>query len=333
MQYRPLGKSGIQASVVGMGTWVTGGGVVWGPDPKDDESIRAIHAAIDAGVTLIDTAAAYGYGRSERIVGKAIRGKRDKVVIATKCGLWWEDGRGSYFCEFDGRPLRRSLRPDTIQIEIEKSLERLGTDHIDLYQTHWPSVPPDETPIADTMACLMKLKDQGKIRAIGCSNVSLEELEENVARGDLSSDQFRYSILFRDPEKDILPFCKKHNVATLTYMSLEQGLLTGKVGMDRRFGKDEWRSNETWMAWYKLENRKKVLDMLEGWMPVAAKYRATLAQLVVAWTAAQPGVTHVLCGARTASQILETAKAMDLRLDPSDMTKMRADAEALGQPA
>ena len=332
MQYRALGKSGIRASVVGMGTWVTGGGVVWGEDPSDQESVRAVHAAIDRGVNLIDTAPAYGYGRSEKVVAKAIQGKRDKVVLATKCGLWWDDERGSYFCEFDGKSLRRSLRPDTIQVEVEGSLERLGTDHIDLYQTHWPSMEPDKTPIADTMACLMKLKDQGKIRAIGCSNVSLEELRENAARGDLSSDQFRYSILLRDPEKDVLPFCMKNGIATLTYMSLEQGLLTGKVGMDRRFSKDEWRSNEAWMAWFKPENRKTILDMLVGWKGLTEKYHVTLAQLVVAWTAAQPGVTHVLCGARTTAQITETAAAGDLKIDPKDLKKMRDDALALGRP-
>lgn len=333
MRYRPLGMSGIQASVVGMGTWVTGGGAVWGEDPSDEESVRAIHAALDLGVNLIDTAPAYGWGRSEEVVGRAIRGRRDQVVIATKCGLWWKDERGAYFSDLNGKPIRRSLRPDTIQIEVEESLRRLGTDSIDLYQTHWPATEPEKTPIADTMACLMRLKDQGKIRAIGCSNVSVEELEEYDSSGDLSSNQFRYSILYREPERDILPYCERRGIATLTYMSLEQGLLTGRIGMDRKFGKDEWRSNEAWMAWYKPENRRKVLDMLDGWRPLAEKHSSTLAQLVIAWTAAQPGVTHVLCGARTASQIAETAAAADLSIAPEDLDRMGGDAERLGRPA
>src|SRR5512136_1814909 len=118
-----------------------GGGSVWGPDPDDRESEAAIHAAMDRGLTLIDTAPGYGFGRSEEVVGRAIRGRRDRVVVATKCGLWWDDERGSFFAVFDGRPIRRSLRPETIRVEVDRSLKRLGIDCIDLYQTHWPSVP------------------------------------------------------------------------------------------------------------------------------------------------------------------------------------------------
>ncbi len=332
MKYGKLGKSGLDASVVGMGTWVTGGGSVWGKEPDDRESINAIHAAIDHGVTLIDTAPLYGFGRSEEVVGKAIQGKRDKVVLATKCGLWIDDDRGSFFTEFDGVPVYRSLRPDTIQEEVEQSLRRLKTDVIDLYQTHWPAVEPDKTPIEDTMACLMKLKDQGKIRAIGVSNVSLEELQANDEAGELSSDQFRYSMLFRDPEADILPYCATHNIATLTYMSLEQGLLTGKVGMDREFGAGEWRSNEDWNPWFKLENRPKVLDMLAGWADLTDKYGCSLAQLTIAWTATQPGVTHVLCGARNTEQMTQNAAAADLEIEEADIARIRQDVVNLGEP-
>lgn len=333
MRYRALGSSGIEASVVGLGTWVTGGGAWWGPQPDNEESIRAIHTAIDAGVNLIDTAPCYGFGLSEEIVGKAVYGRRDKVVLATKCGLWWQDDRGSVFYERDGRTVRRCLRPETIREEIEHSLRRLGTDRIDLYQTHWPAIEPDKTPICDTMACLMSLKAQGKIRAIGVSNVSLEELQENRRCGDVVSDQFRYSMLARDAEKDILPFCRAQGLATLTYMSLEQGLLTGKVGMDRTFGKDEFRSNADWLPWFKLENRPRVLEMLASWKALTNTYRCTLAQLVVAWTAAQPGVTHVLCGARRAEQIAETAAAGNLELPPEVLRRIQNDVETLGKPA
>lgn len=332
MKYRPLGNSGLQASVVGMGTWVTGGGPTWGDDPDDQESIRAIHAAIDLGVNLIDTAPMYGVGRSETVVGKAIKGKRDKVLVATKCGLWADDDRGSFFMMSGGLRVMRSLRPDTITIEIERSLKRLGVDCIDLYQTHWPAVPPDKTPIADTVACLMDLKDQGKIRAIGVSNVSLDELKENCASGPISSDQFRYSLLYRGPEADILPYCRENRLATLTYMSLEQGLLTGKAGMDRVYKPGDFRTNQDWNPWYKLENRKRILDMLAGWRGLTEKYACNLAQLIVAWTAAQPGVTHVLCGARNAAQIKQTAAAADLALDPADLQRIRNDAIALGEP-
>ena len=333
MKHRKLGKSGIEASVVGMGTWVTGGGSVWGADPDDDESIRAIHAALDAGINLIDTAPAYGFGRSEQVVGRAIEGRRDQVVLATKCGLLWDDKRGSEFVAYDGRMLIRSLRPDTLREEIESSLGRLKTDHVDLYQTHWPAIEPVKTPIAESMACLMKLKDEGKIRAIGVSNVSLEELQENADAGEVSSNQFRYSMLFRDPEKDALPYGRENDVATLTYMSLEQGLLAGKIGMNRTFGEAEWRSNHDWNPWYKPENRQRILDLLAGWKDLTDTSACTPAQLVLAWTAAQPGVTHVLCGARRVSQIVDNAAAGDLEIAPPDLQRIRSDVEALGEPA
>jgi len=333
MEYRPLGQSGMKASVVALGAWVIGGGAVWGPNPDDAESIATIHAAIDAGINLIDTAPAYGFGRSEEVVGKAIKDRRDRVILATKCGLWWDDNRGSYFTEFDGRTLYRSLRPDTIRIEVERSLKRLQVDCIDLYQTHWPSVAPDKTPIRDTMATLLQLRDQGKIRAIGVSNVSLDELKENCEHGPVTSNQFRYSMLYRAPEADILPYCHRNNIATLTYMSLEQGLLTGKVGMDRQFLPGEFRTNEAWNPWYLPQNRRRVLDLLAGWKPLTEKYRCTVAQLVVAWTAAQEGVTHVLAGARRPAQIQETAAGGSLKLEAEDLAKMRADVVTMGEPA
>jgi aryl-alcohol dehydrogenase-like predicted oxidoreductase len=319
--------------VVGLGAWVLGGGSVWGTDTSDPESIATIQAALDAGITLIDTAPAYGFGRSEEVVGKAIQGRRDQVVLATKCGLWWDDQRGSTFCDFDGRPIRRSLRPDTIAIEVENSLRRLRTDYIDLYQTHWPAVEPDKTPIAETMACLMKLKQQGKIRAIGVSNVSPDELSQNIAAGEVSSNQFRYSMLHRAPEQDILPACRKGNLATLTYMSLEQGLLTGKVGLDRVFTPGDFRSNGDWNPWYKLDNRKRILDLLAGFKPLTEKYDCTLAQLVIAWTLAQSGVTHTLAGARRPQQAMENARGGDVILAPHDLQAMRSAVVAMGKPA
>lgn len=332
MKYKPLGNSNISASVVGLGAWVLGGGNTWGGETDEAHSIRAIHAAIDAGINLIDTAPAYGFGHSEGVIGKALAGRRNEAVIATKCGLWWSDKRGSFFTEFDGKNLYRSLRPDTIRIELESSLCRLRTDYIDLYQTHWPSVVPDFTPIADTMATLLKLKDQGKIRALGVCNVSLPELKENIQHGKIVSNQFRYSLLHREAEKEILPFCARKHIATLTYMSLEQGLLTGKIGMDRVFKPTEFRSNEFWNAWFIPENRRRVLELLAHWRGLTRKYECTLSQLVIAWTVAQHGVTHVLAGGRNETQVRENAQAADIHLSPEDQERMRHDVIALGEP-
>lgn len=331
MQRRMLGKSGIEASVVGLGTWVTGGGEMWnGAD--DAESLKAIDVALDRGVNFIDTAPAYGWGHSEKIVGQAIRGRRDKVVVATKCGMWWEDARGSFHFHLAGKDTYICLRPETIAVEVENSLRWLGTDYIDLYQIHWPAKEPDNTPIEVTMEFLNKLKDEGKIRAIGVCNVSIEQLAEYCASGDIASDQFRYSMLYREPEANVLPYCEENGLATLTYMSLEQGLLTGKVGMDREFQPGEFRSNLDWNAWFKKTNRPKVLDMLAGWKDLTEKHDCTLAQLVIAWTAAQPGVTHVLCGTRTAAQAEQNAAAGALELDAEDVARMRRDAIGLGEP-
>lgn len=332
MRQLPLGQSEIHASIVGLGTWVTGGGLTWGDNPDDQESIRLIQTALDLGINLIDTAPAYGWGRSETVVGKALQGRRDQAVIATKCGLWWDDERGSFFTELDGKRMHRSLRPDTLQVEIDHSLRRLNVDCIDLYQIHWPVMPPELTPVEDTVACLLDMQTAGKIRAIGVCNVTVDELRAYLAQTTIASDQFRYSMLWRDAEDEILPFCADHHLATLTYMSLEQGLLTGKVGMDRQFRPTEFRSNADWNPWFVPNNRRRVIAMLESWRDLLDKYGCSYSQLAIAWTAAQHGVTHVLCGTRNLAQLADNAHAGNLQLEPADVDRIRRDVIALGPP-
>ena len=261
MQYRTLGKTNISASAVALGTWAIGGGPWWG-DSDDNQSVKAIQAAIDAGVTLIDTAPAYGFGHSEEIVGKAIKGRRDKLILSTKCGLWWKDDRGTSFFEMGDKHVKRCLLPATIVEEVEISLRRLGTDYIDLYHTHWQSEEPDKYPIDDTMQCLMRLKEEGKIRAIAASNVDLEHIKQYQAAGILDAIQPRFSMLDREIEKEILPYCQANGISALAYSPLEQGLLTGKIGMDQTFAEGVYRNQ---IPWYSPQNREKVLNMLEGW--------------------------------------------------------------------
>ena len=328
MRTRKIGTTDIEASIVALGTWAIGGGSWWG-ETDDNLSMRAIHAALDAGITMIDTAPAYGFGRSEEVIGKAIKGRRDKVILATKCGIWWRDERGVPFLERDGQIISKSLLPETIKQEIEWSLKHLGTDYIDLYQTHWPSPKPQKDPISETMACLLQLKEAGKIRAIGASNVNVSQIREYQAIGVLDAIQPRYSMLDRKIEQDLLPDCIEQEISTLVYSPMEQGLLTGKIGMDRTFKEGESRNR---IPWFKPVNRRRVLSMLDNWKDLTESYACTLGQLVIAWTIEQPGVTFPLCGARKPEHALENAAAGDITLESQDMQRMRDDVEALGEP-
>ena len=323
MQYRALGQSGIQASVVGFGAWAIGGWM-WGGTGRP-AAIRAIQASIDAGANLIDTAPVDGFGVSEDIVGEAIRGRRDRVVLATKCGLVWHVAKGDHFFDSDEERPRtgatthkvyRYLGPESIRYEVEESLKRLKTDVIDLYQTHWQE---SQTPIADTMAELMKLKKEGKICAIGVSNASVAQIHGYQAGGPVDVDQEQYSMLDRGHEKDLLPFCADHHVAFLAYSPLAQGLLTGKLGPERTFAKGDQRNGN---PRFSVESRAKVAAMLEAFRSLADRHRATLGQLVIAWTVAQRGCTHALCGARTPEQAVENAKAADIKLSPGELAFM-----------
>ena len=333
MQYRQLGQSDLNVSTVIFGAWAVGGWFWGGQD--DADSIDAIHAAVDAGINCIDTAPIYGQGHSEEVVGRAVKGIRDKVMIATKCALRWDvdESRGGChgfdYVREDGstQPIRSILTRDSIFEEVESSLTRLGTDVIDLYQCHWIDTA---TPVEETMGALMDLKRQGKIRAIGVSNWTTELMAEAMQYGDLASDQPKYSLLYRGIEDDVLPFCRKHNVGTICWSPLEQGILTGKVTMDRTFPKTDLRMQMK--PWFLLHNRKRVLDALEQIQPIADAHRATLGQVAIAWVNAQPGVTAAIVGARNPQQAIENAAAGDVELTPDDLQQIRVVFEALGVP-
>lgn len=306
MLTRQIGRSGIEASAIGLGTWAIGGWMWGGTD--EAAAIEAITVSLDEGVTLIDTAPAYGKGLAEEIVGKALKGRRDKAVIATKCGLVWHTQKGNHFFDYDGKPVHRYLGRDAIVYEVEQSLKRLGTDYIDLYITHWQD---PTTPIAETMAALEDLKSQGKIRAIGASNTSVAEAEAYVAAGQLDALQEEYSMVKRDIETSLLPVCIRNDVAMLSYSSLALGLLSGTVGPDRVFTGDDQRKDN---PRFSQANRVKVAELMEEVGPIAEAHAATKAQVVIAWTLSQPGITFSLCGARNAAQARENAAAGRIRL-------------------
>ncbi|MDR1383249.1 MAG: aldo/keto reductase [Planctomycetaceae bacterium] len=325
MQYRQLGTTEIQTSVVGFGAWAIGGWMWGGSDEK--EAIRAIDAAVDHGINLIDTAPMYGYGRSEEIVGKAIAGKRDKIVLATKCGLRWDTKdwqKGEGVLHFYGNNkgiaadgkfrVYKYLRPESIRWEIERSLLRMKTDHIDLLQTHWQE---ETTPIVATMETLLRLKEEGKIRAIGVSNVTVEHLRQYQAVGQVDVAQECFSLIDRQIEHNgILDFCKANGVSLLAYSPMANGLLTGRLSPDRVFNEGDLRREN---PRFSPENINRVNSMLREFSDVAEKYHATLGQIVIAWTTGQYEKTHVLCGARSEKQVIENAPAGDMVLTEENL--------------
>lgn len=311
MLTREIGRSGIRASAIGLGTWAIGGWMWGGTD--EARSVEAIQASIDEGVTLIDTAPAYGQGVAEEIVGKAIKGRRDQVILATKCGLVWHTQKGNHFFDYDGKPVHRYLGKDAIIHEVEQSLKRLGTDVIDHYITHWQD---PTTPVAETMEALETLKAQGKIRSIGASNTSVDDVKAYVAAGQLDAIQEEYSMVKRDIETTLIPLCQQNDVSVLSYSSLALGLLTGKIGPERTFEGDDQRKDN---PRFSIENRRKVAQLMEVIEPIAATHGATRAQVVIAWTLQQPGITFSLCGARNPEQAAENAKAGRLRLTAEEI--------------
>ena len=312
----------MEISAVGFGAWAIGGWMWGGADEND--AIDAIHAALARGINLIDTAPIYGFGRSEEIVGRAIRDRRDKVVLATKCGLIWDREEGEFYFHADelgaaARPSEREiykcLRPASIRRELDRSLQRLGTDHVDLYQTHRQE---STTPIVDTMGELLRLKESGKIRAIGVSNASVEDMK---AYGPIDADQEKYSLLDREIEQDSLPYCRQQKIAVLAYSPLANGLLTGRMRPDRQFGPGDLRKNN---RRFSPANIERINDSLEQLRSIADRHVATPGQLVIAWTISQPGVTCALCGARNPQQAIDNAAAGDIVLSPDEL-------DAIGQ--
>ena len=315
MEKRRLGGSDVRVSPVIFGAWAVGG-TFWGGS-DDKQAVAAIRAAVDAGISAIDTAPVYGFGRSERIVGEAIKGRRDEVVVATKCGQRWDSAEGHYaFSQIDefGNEYSNYIttRPESIIEECEGSLKRLGVDVIDLYQVH---VWDRETPPEDFMGALVRLKEQGKIRAIGISGVPFDELRRCVEIGPVASVQPRFNILDREIEQDVLPLCREHGVGVIVYSPLERGLLTGKITLDREFPEGDSRTKG---PLFDRKNRQRVLDAIEKIRPIAEAYDATPAQVMANWVFGTPGVTAAIVGARNPEQARENAGAMSFVLTTED---------------
>jgi aryl-alcohol dehydrogenase-like predicted oxidoreductase len=327
MEYRKIGETNLNCSVITFGAWAIGGWK-WGGSDRG-EAVKAIRASYAEGVTSIDTAPAYGQGLSEEIVAEALEQiPRDKVQILTKFGLRWDTDQGEFFFKSqdnDGNDviMRKFASRDSVIKECEDSLRRLQTDYIDLYQIHWHDVT---TPIAETMEALIRLKEQGKIREAGVCNYTPAWMEEAEKTIKLASNQVPYSMVLRDIEKDVLPYCLQHRKSVIAYSPLQRGLLTGKLKPGHVFSEGDHRQD---LSYFNPENVKRVNSMLEELRPLAESKKATLAQLVLRWTIDQPGITIALAGARNADQAVQNARAADLKLSPEELAFIKQHVETL----
>jgi len=321
METRRLGDSDVDVTKIIFGAWAIGGWMWGGTD--EDQAIAAVRKAVELGITSIDTAAIYGMGRSEEIVARAIEPfRRDDLQILTKFGMRWDlevdapkrwDSIGR-----DGKPcvVKHWAKGDSVIQECEDSLRRLKTDYIDLYQQHWPD---PGTEVEETAEALARLIEQGKIRAAGTSNFTVELLERARRVVPLASNQPPYSMVKRDIEQDVLPYCVEHGISTIVYSPLQRGLLTGKITPGYTFTGDDHRARSPLFGG---ENLARVNAFLAEIRPIAEAHGATLAQLVIAWTLGREGITAVLVGARNPRQAEENARGADISLSDEETARI-----------
>lgn len=292
METRTLGSSDLTVSVVGFGCWAIGG-TDWGP-VDDRDSVQAIHAALDAGVTLFDTADFYGFGHAEEVLAEALAGRKDKVVVATKGGLRWDAG---------GANVRRDGSPAHLTAAVEASLRRLKTDCIDLYQVHWPD---EAVPVAESVGQLQRLREAGKLRHVGVSNFDAAQLAAALGTGPVVSLQMPLSLLDRRAEAAQLPFCQTHGLGVLAYSPLAMGLLTGKYVAEEVFSESDVRG---WFPMFRGETFRAHLRTIEQLGPIASGEGKSLGQLAARWVIEHAGVTAALIGARSAEQVAQNVGA------------------------
>ncbi|MEW4526495.1 aldo/keto reductase [Maioricimonas sp. JC845] len=314
MQLRQLGQSELKVSPVAMGCWPIAG--ITSINVTEQDSLATLQAAADAGINFFDTAYSYGYdGESERLIGRALGSRRDEIVIATKCGQHWGPGRERV----------RDGSPERIRQDCEESLRRLGTDRIDLYYLH---APDPDVPVEESAGALLELKNSGKVRAVGVSNFhAIEQYEAFHAVCPITANQPHYNMLQREIEEDRLPWCRDHNVAVCVYWPLMKGFLAGKLPRDHKWDPKDGRQK---YPVFQGEEWTKTHDFLDRLRPIAERAGRTLAQLAIAWTIQQPGITAALCGAKRPDQIRETAVAMDWELTPEDLAEIEAAIAARG---
>ena len=314
MELRTLGSSDLQLTPVGLGTWAMGGGdwkASWGPQ-DDQASVDTVHAALDAGINWIDTAAVYGLGHAETVVGRALKETARRPLIATKCGRVWPEGVRD---QIHGR-----LTADSVRAECEASLRRLGVDTIDLYQIHWPD--PDDQ-IEEAWQAIAGLIEAGKVRHAGVSNFSVAQLQRAQAVAPVVSLQPRYNLLQRELEHGVLPFCRQQNIGVVGYSSMAKGLLTGKVtsGWVAALPADDHRRGE---ELYQPDALEALAPKLAALRDLAVGHKVSRVEIALAWSFHQPGLTSAIGGARRPEQVSPLAAAMHVRLSADDLQMLDA---------
>jgi aryl-alcohol dehydrogenase-like predicted oxidoreductase len=321
---RPLGSSGLEITTVGFGAWAAGGGgwsFGWGPQ-DDEASLAAMRRALERGVNWIDTAAVYGLGHSEEVVGRLLRGlpAGERPLVFTKCGLIWDERDRM-------KQAARVLRPDSIRAECEASLRRLGVERIDLYQFHWP----DETgtPLEESWAAMSRLVEEGKVRAVGVSNFGLDRLERCESVRHVDSLQPPFSLVRRDAAGNEVPWCARHRTGVIVYSPMQSGLLTERFSRERmdRLAPDDWRRRAPEFQSPRLERNLALRDALQ---PVARRHGVGVSAIAVAWTLAWPGITGAIVGARSPEQVDGWIAAASLALSAADLDEIAAAVESAG---
>lgn len=321
MQKRTLGSSNVEVTPLAFGAWAIGGWM-WG-GAEESDAVKALHASLDLGMTTIDTAPVYGFGRSEEIVGKALRGiARDKFQILTKYGLNWETQQGEFYFDTKdnaGKPVKIFKWASRARVlkEIEDSLRRLQTEYVDLLQIHWPD---STTPIAETMEAVADLIKAGKVRAAGVCNYNVDQVNEARKTLNIVSNQVPYSMINRGIEKDVVPQALQSGMSIVPYSPLQRGLLTGKIKSDHRFNEGDTREGN---RFYTPENISRTNALLDQIKPIASAHNATLAQVVINWTTRQPAMDCVLAGARNEKQVKENVGALDFVLSDEELASIQ----------
>lgn len=311
---REIGRTGIKVSPIAMGCWPIAG--VTSIDVTEDQSLATLQAAFDHGINFFDTAYCYGYeGESEKLIAKQLGAKRDAIVIASKGGIHWKD-----------RIQQKDASPDTLRRECDESLRRLNTDRIDLYYLH---APDPQTPLTESAGALQRLLEAGKIRSVGVSNFSRDQLAQFHAVCPISAFQPHYNMLQREIESSQRPWCIEQNVSVMVYWPLLKGLLAGKLPRDYQFDARDGRRKYPMFAGEEWQKNQDFLDHLR---PLAAETGTSVAQVVLNWTIQQSGITVALCGAKRPDQIIDNAATMNWQLSAGQMQRIDAAIAARGAP-